>query len=114
MAEERVAADAVLFRREDQVHSHYLVVAGCISLDRATFAGSRLVLERAEAGMIVAEASIFAVRYHCDASAIADSKVRKLNIADLRQRLKTDAALSMLLSQHLAHQAQASRFRAEI
>jgi CRP/FNR family transcriptional regulator, dissimilatory nitrate respiration regulator len=108
------AREHVLFRRGDPVSVLYLVETGDVSLERTTAAGLRLILQRATAGDILAEASIFATHYHCDALASASAAYRKADMADVRRALDAESQAMRLLADHLARQAQRSRSRAEI
>ena len=65
----QLRAGETLFRAGDPVRSLFLVAAGEIRLIRMLPHGSELTLQRARAGAVLAEASLFASRYHCDATA---------------------------------------------
>ena len=58
---------AYLFHRGDPVQSLFRVVEGEVQLVRHQEAGGMIVLQRAMPGDVVAEASVFAASYHCDA-----------------------------------------------
>ena len=66
-SERTVKAGENLFRRGDSVEMAFLVRKGRIFLRRALLDGGLLTLHTAKAGELVAEASLFADRYHCDA-----------------------------------------------
>jgi CRP/FNR family transcriptional regulator, dissimilatory nitrate respiration regulator len=109
-----IAAGQHLFRRDDPVVAFHEVVSGEITLERVSVRGARLVLHRAKPGELLAEASLYADKYHCDACAITQSEVRSIGIAALRTFLgRNPDALSRLM-RHLAHQIQHARFRAEM
>jgi CRP-like cAMP-binding protein len=72
------------------------------------------VLQRARAGDVLAEASIFATQYHCDAVVSENAKVRLADIAVFRRDINGDAQEMGVVAAHLARQAQSARFRAEI
>jgi CRP-like cAMP-binding protein len=90
------------------------VVEGEVQLTRTDETGKSLILQRASAGSILAEASIFSDVYHCDAIASAPSKAFAVAKPLLRQRLSTDAALAEAWAAYLARQVQQARFRCEI
>jgi CRP-like cAMP-binding protein len=104
----------VLFRRGDPVAFVHLVDAGEIILERTAPNGVRLVLQRARAGDVLAEASIFATQYHCDAVVSENAEVRLADIAVFRRAINDDAQEMGVVAAHLARQAQSARFRAEI
>jgi CRP-like cAMP-binding protein len=105
---------AVLFRREDRVHSMYLVRSGIVALERPLTDGTALTLNVATAGMALAEASLFATTYHCDAIARMNAEIAIMPRAAFRSALRErpDAALS-LIETH-AKEVQSQRTRIEI
>lgn len=56
-----------LFLRGDRIRDLHLVVDGTVQLTRTDLQGTDLILYRAQPGDIVAEPSLFADTYHCDA-----------------------------------------------
>ncbi|MEP7173127.1 MAG: cyclic nucleotide-binding domain-containing protein, partial [Aestuariivirga sp.] len=58
-----------LFHQGDTVVSMFLIEAGEARLLRRQRDGGAIVLQRALPGSFLAEASLFAARYHCDATA---------------------------------------------
>ncbi|MBL8587608.1 MAG: Crp/Fnr family transcriptional regulator [Methylobacteriaceae bacterium] len=76
-----------LFRAGDPVRGLHVVLSGAVELVRHGPGGERIVLQRAGAGDALAEASIHALRYHCDAIAAEDCA------ADLAPRAAIEAAL---------------------
>jgi CRP-like cAMP-binding protein len=111
---QRLAAGGVLFRLGDPVLSLFLVTAGELRLARALPHGLSLTLQRAGAASILAEASLFADRYHCDALATEDSVLRAVAIPKARAALESDPALAFALLGHLAGEVHRTRMRAEI
>ncbi len=105
---------AVLFRREDRIHSMYLVRSGMVALERPLTDGTALTLSVATAGMALAEASLFATTYHCDAIARINAEIVIMPRATFRSALRErpDAALS-LIETH-AKEVQSQRTRIEI
>ncbi len=105
---------AALFRRDDPVRSMYLVQSGKVALERPMIDGTALTLHLAKAGMALAEASLFAQTYHCDAVARSDARVACLPRTAFLASLKVmpEAALS-LIETH-AREVQIQRTRIEI
>ncbi|RWI29419.1 Crp/Fnr family transcriptional regulator [Mesorhizobium sp.] len=110
--ERSLPAGSVLFRMDDPVLSLFLVTAGELRLVRALPDGFQLTLQRAGSTSILAEASLFADRYHCDALAAEASMVRAVPIT--RAVLESDRALASALLRHLAGEVHRTRTRAEI
>jgi CRP-like cAMP-binding protein len=110
----RLAADAHLFHRGDPVSHLFLVVEGRIDLLRFAEDGSRLVLQHAGPDDILAEASVFSPRYHCDAIATAPCVVASISRQRFRDRLRGDPHFAEAWEQHLAQEIQALRLRSEI
>ena len=105
---------AVLFRAGDPVRSLFLVAAGDMRLVRALPHGLQLTLQRAGPGTILAEASLFAKRYHCEATAAARSLLGIVPLGRIEAALAEDAAFARTWSRHLAHEVQNARAHAEI
>jgi CRP/FNR family transcriptional regulator, dissimilatory nitrate respiration regulator len=112
--ERALEASVTLFRREDPVHSMYLVRSGRVALERPMGNGTALTLNQATASMALAEASLFATTYHCDAIARVPSVVAALPRAVFLSALRElpNAALS-LIEVH-AKEVQGQRSRIEI
>ena len=103
-----------LFHGGDPVQEMFLVIAGVVVVSRQTGAGTALVLHRAEAGQILAEASAYSLAYHCDARATVASVVKAVPVARFRARSTADATLADAWAGHLAGAVQAARWRAEL
>jgi CRP/FNR family transcriptional regulator, dissimilatory nitrate respiration regulator len=103
-----------LFRTGDPVLSLFIVVSGEMRLVRALPHGTALTLQRARAGTPLAEASLFADRYHCDAVAGEKTVVRSIPLSRVKAALRDDPALASAFLRHLAHEVQRSRTHAEI
>ena len=74
--ERRLEAGQVLFRTDQRTAGFYEVIAGSVRLVRVDRAGREAVLHVAAAGETLAEASLFAPAYHCDAVAMTAAVVR--------------------------------------
>ncbi len=110
----RLPSGGVLFRAGDAVTRMFEVVAGEVVLERVSETGARLILQRASAGCVVAEPSLFAEHYHCDAVAAEPTTVRAAPAAAIRKLLERDGATLARLAHHLAREVQIARQRAEI
>jgi CRP-like cAMP-binding protein len=110
----RLEDGATLFRREDPVRWMHLVRSGRVALERPMKDGTALTLHTVSGGMLLAEASLFADAYHCDAvvreSAVIASVARPQFLASLRSA--PDAALALIRSN--AREVQTQRARIEI
>ncbi len=109
-----VAAGETLFHLGEKVRSLYLVERGCIHLTRFDAAGGVAVMQRATAGMALAESSIFSDVYHCDALAVTDTGLLRIARADLRQAAEADTRLMETIARHLAREVQRARIRIEV
>ncbi len=112
--EQELAAGDMLFRAGDPVLSLFLVVSGELLLTRALPQGSDLVLQRAGIGAVLAEASLFAESYHCDAIAAGPSVLRVVPRQRIEAALASDWEMTRAWTRHLAQEVQRSRARAEI
>ena len=112
--ERSLAARETLFRLSEQVARLYLVQEGEVALERLSADGQRLILQRARAGDVLAEASFFAETYHCDAVALTPARVVGASLNRLRIASRTDPAIMETIARHLALQVQQARSRAEI
>lgn len=110
----RVEQGAALFRRGDPVRSMFFVRSGAVALERPLADGTALTLHIAKAGHALAEASLFATAYHCDAIARSPAQIAILRRPDFLEALRArpDAALGLIKTQ--AEELQAQRARIEI
>lgn len=111
--EQKLAAGDILFRAGDQVVSLFLVTAGALRLTRTLPHGFQLTLQRAVPGSILAEASLFADKYHCDASADEVSVLRVVPLRRIRATFRDDPGLASALARHLAFEVHRARTHAE-
>jgi CRP-like cAMP-binding protein len=109
----RLVAGAYLFHRDDEVRSLFLVERGAVELCRHVADGKPAILQRAGPGAVLAEASVYSRRYHCDAVAADDSAVLEIPRSRFLRAIDDDAAFARNWMEHLARQAQAARQRAE-
>lgn len=111
----RVFAQAAsLFRRQDSVRRMYLVRSGAVALERPLQDGTALTLHVATAGNALAEASLFAKTYHCDAVARTTAHVAVLARADFLAGLRGHPQAALSLIETHAKEIQAQRARIEI
>jgi CRP-like cAMP-binding protein len=110
----KVSPGEVLFHREDPVVVLHLVVAGLVHLVRHKADGGTSVLQKAQEGSILAEASVFSDSYHCDAVAAAETATVCIPAAEVRRRIERDIQFSCLWTRHLALELQSARSRAEV
>ena len=104
-----------LFHVGDEVTELYVVRSGDLHLVRhRADGGAALVLQRAGPGSIVAEASLFSRRYHCDAVARSPVSAKVLSMRALRDRFRRDPGFAETWAWHLAREVQAARFRSEV
>ncbi|MFO6463429.1 Crp/Fnr family transcriptional regulator [Jannaschia sp. KMU-145] len=109
-----VAAGQILFRRDDPVTTVHLVRDGAVALERPLADGGHLTLHVASAGTLLAEASLFAPRYHCDAVMRIAGTVLSLERGVLMDRLMADPTTTARMLQRAALEIQALRGRVEL
>lgn len=109
-----VKEGAFLFHRGDPVESVMVITAGVVELLRHQPSGQALVLQRAQAAAVVAEASMFAESYHCDAVAATPATVHAIPRQDVRDRLRQQSELVEAWAAYLAQEVQNVRLRSEI
>ncbi|KOF17280.1 cAMP-binding protein [Ensifer adhaerens] len=103
-----------LFHGGDPVRVLFLVANGCVHLVRYQADGNPAILQRATSETILAEASLFSERYHCDAVATTTTEALLVPIGDVRSLLEHDAAFAAEWMAHLSRELQSARKRAEI
>lgn len=111
---EEVRLRARVFRRGEAVSALYLVEHGELCLQRDGVDGNTLVLERAGDGQLLAEASLHASRYHCDAVATAPTQARRIEREAVLERFRTDPRFAELWCQGLAEEVRDTRFHNEL
>jgi CRP-like cAMP-binding protein len=103
-----------VFRRGQSVRWLYRITHGRLRLSRVLARGSETVLARVSDGEILAEASVFAAHYHCDAFAESRSLLQRYPIKDIRALLNCHPAAAAAYSAHLARQIMELRTMIEI
>lgn len=109
-----LAPGETLFLEGEQVTDIFMVRSGRVHLQRHTMHGVQMVLQNAGPGAVIAEASAYSSRYHCDAVAAEESVVAALPKERFLSALADDPALAASWSALLARSVQAARLRAEI
>jgi CRP-like cAMP-binding protein len=103
-----------LFHRGDPVQVIFVVIGGCANLIRYQEHGSPAILQRATPGTVLAEASLFAEHYHCDAIAATAMEAVAVPIGEVRRLLSDDRVFALEWTRHLSRELQSARKRAEI
>jgi CRP/FNR family transcriptional regulator, dissimilatory nitrate respiration regulator len=111
--ERKLKAGQSLFRQGDPAIGLYEVVSGKMRLVRVDRSGREAVLYSAGAGDTIAEASLFAPAYHCDAIATTPSVVRLYPKAALLAELQRDPQAAQAFMAMLAQQVMSLRTRLE-
>ena len=109
-----LAPGETLFAAGEDVADIFMVRSGRVHLQRHTTHGAQMVLQNAGPGGVVAEASAYSSRYHCDAIAAEESMVAGLPRQRFLSALAGDPALATGWSALLARSVQAARLRSEI
>ena len=110
----RLGAGEMLFAAGDPVRSLFVVASGRLRLLRHTVHGAALTLYVARAGEALAEASLFARAYHCDAVADVPSTVSAYPKRALLEALRENPGAALGFTGQLAQQVQALRGRIEL
>lgn len=92
----------------------FLVTDGCVHLIRYQADGNAAVLQRSGPATVLAEASVFSERYHCDAVATTITRALLVPVAEVRRLLDHDPDFAREWSIHLSRELQSARKRAEI
>ncbi|HEY5126780.1 MAG TPA: Crp/Fnr family transcriptional regulator [Bradyrhizobium sp.] len=103
----------VLFRSGQRTAGFYQVIAGSVRLARVDRAGREAVLHVAAAGDTLAEASLFAPAYHCDAVAMTDAVVRLYPRAVVLAEFGRDPRAAQAFMAMLSRQVMTLRARLE-
>jgi CRP-like cAMP-binding protein len=103
-----------LFHLGDPIRAMYVVQVGWVHLVRSQDDGSVLVLQKAGPGSIVAEASVYAKRYHCEAVASESVQLLAFAKADIHQRLRSEPDFADAWARYLADELRRARLHAEI
>ena len=100
-----LAPGETLFRQGNKASAIFEVEEGRLLLTRATIDNHPVILHTARKGELLAEASLFAASYHCDAVAAVASRVRAYPKRDLLAAFRSDPAVGESFMALLARQA---------
>lgn len=103
---------ARLFEQDSAPHYMFYVVSGEVALERCGEHGERIVLQRVCNGPL-AEASLQAARYHCDAIVARSGTAIALPLKTLRAALQDDAHFAMRWIAMLNSEIRTLRLRCE-
>ena len=103
-----------LFRVGDKVSVLHLIEDGEAHLVRHRTDGGALVLQRALANTVLAEASVFSARYHCDGVAARPTRTLAIAAPAVRRLLAEDPGFAASWAYQLSRELQSTRLRAEI
>ncbi len=111
--ERTLKAGQVLFRAGQRTTGLFEVTSGTVRLVRVDPTGRETVLYVAASGELLAEASLFASVYHCDAIAVTDAAVRRYPKDRVLDEFKRDSAAAHAFMALLAQQVMNLRARLE-
>lgn len=106
--------DELLFERDDPVNAYYAVMSGEVHLLRRQEDGSRVILQRAFGGAVLAEASLMTQTYHCAAVGVEVAKLMVFDRREVRRLAETNPNVALSFTHHLTAEVQRARRRAEI
>lgn len=109
----KLESGETLFRQGDKASAIFEVEEGRLRLIRHTIDSHPVTLHTARPGDLLAEAALFAGRYHCDAMAAVASSVRAYPKRQLLAAFRSDPDLGERFMAVLAHQIHALRGRLE-
>ncbi len=110
----RAPSGARLFRQGDAARGLFLLKVGKVRLLRHTSDGNEVILHTARPGESLAEASLFAEHYHCEAVALEDSVAMLAPKERLHALLRTHPQAAELLFARLARQVRELRTQLEL
>lgn len=105
---------AHVFRQGDPTTGLFRIMSGEIVMQRHTETGDMVLLHKALAGTLFAEASIFSEHYHCDAISTGPSVIERLERGAVLTALEADPAFATSFTRLLARQVQQSRQLVEL
>ena len=103
-----------VFRQGQSVRWLYRITHGRLRLSRVLARGSEIVLARVSDCEILAEASVFAAHYHCDAFAESRSLLQRYPMRDIHALLNCHPGAAVAYSAHLATQIMELRAMIEM
>lgn len=106
--------DQYLFHRDDRVKSMFLIENGTAQLIRHHPNGTAVVLQPACPGSILAEASLFTPKYHCDAIVTSPVVASLFSRNAVQQLFYANQDFARAWATHLASEVRSARRHAEI
>ncbi len=103
-----------VFFAEDPVTTLFVVVEGGVDLIRTQPDGRRVVLQRARDNQVLAEASLFSDRYHCDAIGMRRTKCLAVEVETVRGAVAVNDAFRRTWDAHLALELMRARQLTEL
>ncbi len=105
---------AHLFSQSDPTSGMFYVNDGLLQLQRHTENGDKVTIHQARLGETFAEASLFSVKYHCDAVAQAPTIITVLPKGAVLNLFETDGEFAAAVAGRFAKQVQSYRRRIEL
>jgi len=103
-----------VFHQGAEPKALFHVVSGTVILERHTEAGQKVILHRAGAGDLIAEASLFSQTYHCDCVTQVDATLIALDKPAVLQLMATDPDFASALVKKMSRQVQRYRRQLEL
>jgi CRP-like cAMP-binding protein len=103
-----------IFGVGEAVRFLFVVREGGVSMLRRAPGGATLVVQRVAAGGLVAEASVFAHHYHCEAVADGNTLLARITKAKVAELQLDEPLWLRQFAAHLAGEVQHARARAEL
>lgn len=103
-----------VFGAGEAVRFLFVVQEGSVQMLRRQLGGAALIIQRAGPDELVAEASLFAQRYHCEATAKGPTVLARIPKASVVEQLLTQPRWLQGFAAHLAAEVQRTRGRAEL
>lgn len=107
-------AGEALFLQGNATKGLFYLRAGAVDLTRETSSGHNIVIHRAYAGEMFAEASLFTGQYHCTAIATRDAEIIECRRDVIKNLLQNDLDFTRAVVSKFATQIQESRRRIEL
>ena len=111
---QRFAAGQFLFHCDDPIEAIFWIERGVVHLQRFSSDGNAAVMQRAIAGSLLAEASVFSRRYHCDAVAVDAVSAKRIAMSEVHRAMRETPQFTAALAEHLAQEVMRLRSRSEI
>lgn len=103
-----------LFLAAHPVSKLFVILEGGIDLVRVQLDGRKVVLQRAREMQVLAEASVYADRYHCDAIAARPSRCLAVGVLDFHAATEASLPFARMWQTHLARELHRTRQLTEL